>query len=136
MTSENGTKSRATANGAKEVGIRMLYQLTGHSDQPFESFAELHQNQRTPSEVLDALAQGESLNPRDMTVVIVVDGIHDLPHNPEQMDSMMKTAIDSITEIVNVATQQFDTRGIRLFFFFFLIIQITGNKRLCMSWGR
>ena len=84
-----------------------------------ESFAKLQQNQRTSPEVLDALAQGESLNPRDMTVVIVVDGIHDLPHNPEQMDSMMKTAIDSITEIVNVATQQFDTRGIRLFFFFF-----------------
>jgi hypothetical protein len=38
-----------------------------------------------------------------MTVFILVDGIHELPHTPKQKDSLMKQTLDAIAETINAS---------------------------------
>jgi hypothetical protein len=59
-------------------------------------------NRVSPSEVLELLAKGEKISDKkDMTVLILVDGIHALPHTNGATQSMMKQAIDSVVALVN-----------------------------------
>ena len=56
MTFESGTKTLLTDRGSIELGTRMLYQL--RKGENWEAFISKVDNQRTPGEVLEALAQG------------------------------------------------------------------------------
>ena len=85
-------------SGSFEIGNRMLFQLIGENI-AYSSFTEKYNVE--PAEVLEKLAEGEKISPKDMAVFILVDGIHALPHQNGQTQSMMKQAIDSVVSLVN-----------------------------------
>lgn len=100
MTFENGTSLISFENGANEIGTRMLFQFTEESD--WSSFRKKEVHQLEPGQVLKQLAEGENIvDKRDMTVLILVDGTHVLPHKDGDSNSKMKQAINSVVDLVN-----------------------------------
>ena len=97
MTFENGTSLISFENGALEIGTRMLFQLAGEGSDS-QSFSS--RNKVVPGQVLEWLAQGEQVDKRDMTILILVDGTHALPHKNGDRHSMMKQAISSVVSLV------------------------------------
>ena len=98
MTFENGTSFVSFENSAFEIGARMLFQLAGGGSN-YQSFSS--RNKVLPTQVLDWLAQGEQVDKENMTVLILVDGTHALPHKNGDSDSKMKQAINSVVSLVN-----------------------------------
>lgn len=84
----------------------MLHQLIP-GPAGFGSFVADTSHHLRPAEVLSRLAS--SFHPhqpldqtlKEMTVFILVDGIHELAHQPQDPNSKLKQALDSITSIVN-----------------------------------
>ena len=95
---ENGTKRIDPNDAEHEIGTRMLFQLIGE-DKSYGVFSET--SRMLPDGVLDKLAEGEKINKKDMTVLILVDGIHALSHTNGMTQTMMKQGIDSVVALVN-----------------------------------
>ena len=98
MNFENGTSLVSFENGAYEIGARMLFQLAG-GDSDYQSF--LSRYKVLPGQVLAWLAEGEQVDKENMTVLILVDGTHALPHTNGDNNSMMKQAINSVVSLID-----------------------------------
>ena len=59
-----------------EIGNRMLFQLIGENI----AYGEFKEKYNVEPEVLSKLAEGEKINPKDIVIFILVDGIHALTH--------------------------------------------------------
>ena len=102
MNFENGTsETNDQCGGSNEIGVRMLFQLAGDKNKlAFRHFSMVNKNV-IPSQVLHWLAQGEQVDKENMTVLILVDGTHVLPHKNGDSNSKMKQAINSVVSLVN-----------------------------------
>lgn len=99
---ENGTKTTVSADGTLEVGTRMMFQLRA-TNKTWDQFSREKENQKLPGEVINALAQTEGRKLEDMTVLILVDGIQELPHQNGEKNSPMKVCMDTVIQMINSA---------------------------------
>ena len=100
---ENGTKTMVSDSGELEIGTRMMFQLRRDGIASWGAFSKEKTNQCLPDKVIASLAEAEGKRLEDMTVIILVDGIQELPHKNGDKNSMMKATIDSVVQVLNSA---------------------------------
>ena len=102
VTFENGTSYAPIDNDAAEaIGVRMMFQLVDHK-RTSDGWMGFRQNYKiTPDVVIRQLASALKQRQKDMTVIILVDGLQKLPHTPGKKDTTFYGALACMANLVN-----------------------------------
>jgi hypothetical protein len=95
---ENGVSSDTFTEGGHSIGSRMLYQLTSES---WPTFSQNPKARVLPDAVLTQLARIENKKLSDMTILLLVDGMQELPHEASSKQTKFYTALKAISDLVN-----------------------------------
>lgn len=95
---ENGVSTDPYHEGGYSIGSRMLYQMTNES---WPTFSQNPKARVLPDAVLEQLARIEGKRLSDMTVLLLVDGMQELPHEAPSKQSKFYTALKAISDLVN-----------------------------------
>ncbi|KAF0562139.1 putative crinkler family protein [Gigaspora margarita] len=82
---ENGTAydPDLDQNPSFAVGTRMLWQLQRRPDMMFPEFQENPKHQLTPRDIIARIARSKHQEPSDLTVFLLLDGVHKLMENSD-----------------------------------------------------
>ncbi|KAF1324559.1 hypothetical protein FI667_g9722, partial [Globisporangium splendens] len=102
VTFENGTTAPGQfANPAQAIGTRMLYQLQDSLE--WGDFVDQRANHVTPDHVLRKLAEIVGTPLGDMCVILCVDSMQKLEHEPGSKHSPFYVALSTLCDLVNAS---------------------------------